>query len=110
MKKKKSEKKSITKCSKLVLVIIEISLNENAGFCRCSKKQNKFSKVKLTCKVCIMLAKLFQIFLLLFIFYFQCCLLQRRIFNGSNAKLNQFPYLVNVRAVFTCGGALLTER
>ncbi|KAG5681849.1 hypothetical protein PVAND_011257 [Polypedilum vanderplanki] len=44
-------------------------------------------------------------------FFLPCCLLQRRIFNGSNAKIKQFPYIVNVRGVlFTCGGALISDR
>ncbi|CAG9804336.1 unnamed protein product [Chironomus riparius] len=48
---------------------------------------------------------------MMFGIFFKCCYLQRRIFNGFDAKPLQFPYIVSVRGIFyTCGGALLSER
>jgi hypothetical protein len=41
---------------------------------------------------------------------FQSCHLQRRIYNGFEAKHKQFPYMAIVRGSLNCGGALVTEK
>lgn len=54
--------------------------------------------------------KLLQFSALLFTLFQRNCQAQRRMFNGEDAKLKQFPYMVVVRGSLSCGGALVSEK
>lgn len=42
--------------------------------------------------------------------FFHCCLPQRRIFHGTDAKPKQFPYMAIIMNPMVCGGALLNNK